>query len=91
MGISLSSLSEKLNTNVLGNDIFLISNTDSSQDNKITRDELSQSFDSFTAQNVSGFTIFESAGAFCLSVSVANGFLGINNRTPGVSLDIVDN
>jgi hypothetical protein len=91
MGISLSSLSEKLNTNVLGDDIFLISNADSSQDNKITRDELSQSFNSFTAQNVSGFTIFESAGAFGLSVSGANGFVGINDRTPSVSLDIVDN
>jgi hypothetical protein len=91
MGISLSSLSEKLNTNVLGDDIFLISNADSSQDNKITRDELSQSFTGFTAQNVSGFTIFESAGTFGLSVSGANGFVGINDRTPSVSLDIVDN
>lgn len=91
MSIPLSSLSDKLNTNVLGDDIFLISNANSSQDNKITRDELSQSFDSFTAQNVSGFTIFESAGAFGLSVSGANGFVGINDRTPGVSLDIVDN
>jgi len=91
MGIPLSSLSEKLNTNVLSDDIFLISNADSSQDNKITRDELSQSFNSFTAQNVSGFTIFESAGAFGLSVSGTNGFVGINDRTPGVSLDIVDN
>jgi hypothetical protein len=91
MSIPLSSLSDKLNTNVLGDDIFLISNADSSQDNKITRDELSQSFNSFTAQNVSGFTIFESAGAFGLSVSGANGFVGINDRTPGVSLDIVDN
>jgi len=52
---------------------------------------LSQSFDSFTAQNVSGFTIFESAGAFGLSVSGANGFVGINDRTPNVSLNIVDN
>lgn len=91
MSIPLSSLSDKLNTNVLGDDIFLISNANSSQDNKITRDELSQSFDSFTAQNVSGFTIFESAGAFGLSVSGANGFVGINDRTPSVSLDIVDN
>jgi len=91
MSIPLSSLSDKLNTNVLGDDIFLISNDNSSQDNKITRDELSQSFDSFTAQNVSGFTIFESAGAFGLSVSGANGFVGINDRTPNVSLNIVDN
>jgi len=91
MSIPLSSLSDKLNTNVLGDDIFLISNANSSQDNKITRDELSQSFDSFTAQNVSGFTIFESAGAFGLSVSGANGFVGINDRTPNVSLNIVDN
>jgi hypothetical protein len=91
MSIPLSSLSDKLNTNVLGDDIFLISNADSSQDNKITRDELSQSFTGFTAQNDNGFTIFEDAGVFGLSVSGDYGFVGINDRTPGVSLDIVDN
>jgi hypothetical protein len=90
MSIPLSSLSDKLNTNVLGDDIFLISNADSSQDNKITRDELSQSFTGFTAQNDNGFTIFEDAGVFGLSVSGDYGFVGINDRTPGVSLDIVD-
>jgi hypothetical protein len=90
MSIPLSSLSDKLNTNVLGDDIFLISNANSSQDNKITRDELSQSFDSFTAQNLSGFTIFEGNGLYGLSVSGDYGFVGINDRTPGVSLDVVD-
>ena len=90
MSIPLSSLSDKLNTNVLGDDIFLISNANSSQDNKITRDELSQSFTGFTAQNDNGFTIFEDAGVFGLSVSGDFGFVGINDRTPGVSLDVVD-
>jgi len=90
MSIPLSSLSEKLNANVLSNDIFLISNADSSQDNKITRDEFSQSFNSFTAQNLSGFTIFEGNGLYGLSVSGDYGFVGINDRTPGVSLDVVD-
>ena len=90
MGVPLSSLPEKLNTNVVSSDIFLISNTDSTQNNKITRDELSQSFTGFTAQGSDGFTIFESAGAIGLSVSGSNGFVGINDRTPGVSLDVVD-
>lgn len=90
MGVPLSSLPEKLNTNVLSSDIFLISNTDSTQNNKITRDELSQSFTGFTAQGNDGFTIFESAGTIGLSVSGSNGFVGINDRTPGVSLDVVD-
>jgi hypothetical protein len=90
MGVPLSSLPEKLNTNVVSSDIFLISNTDSTQNNKITRDELSQSFTGFTAQGSDGFTIFESAGVIGLSVSGSNGFVGINDRTPGVSLDVVD-
>ena len=90
MGVPLSSLPEKLNTNVVSSDIFLISNTDSTQNNKITRDELSQSFTGFTAQNDNGFTIFEDAGVFGLSVSGDFGFVGINDRTPGVSLDVVD-
>jgi len=90
MGVPLSSLPEKLNTNVVSSDIFLISNTDSTQNNKITRDEFSQSFTGFTAQGNDGFTIFESAGTIGLSVSGSNGFVGINDRTPGVSLDVVD-
>jgi hypothetical protein len=90
MGVPLSSLPEKLNTNVVSSDIFLISNTDSTQNNKITRDEFSQSFTGFTAQGSDGFTIFESAGTIGLSVSGSNGFVGINDRTPGVSLDVVD-
>lgn len=90
MGVLLSSLPEKLNTNVVSSDIFLISNTDSTQNNKITRDELSQSFTGFTAQGSDGFTIFESAGVIGLSVSGSNGFVGVNDRTPGVSLDVVD-
>jgi len=90
MGVSLSSLTEKPNTSVESSDIFLISNSTSTQNNKITRDELSQSFTGFTAQTNDGFTIFESAGAIGLSVSGSNGFVGINDRTPGVSLDVVD-
>jgi len=91
MGIPLSSLPEKQNINVASSDIFLISNSNSTQNNKITRDELSQSFTGFTAQTIDGFTIFESAGAVGLSVSGSNGFVGINDRTPFVSLDVMDN
>lgn len=91
MGIPLSSLSDKLGVNVAATDIFLISNSDSSQDNKITNDEFSKSFTGLYAQNSQGFTIFESNGTYGLSISGSNGFVGINDRTPFVSLDIVDN
>jgi hypothetical protein len=91
MGIPLSSLSDKLGVNVAATDIFLVSNSDSSQDNKITRDELSKAFTGFFAQNTQGFTIFESNGNYGLSVSGDYGFIGINDRTPFVSLDVVDN
>ena len=57
MGIPLSSLSDKLGVNVAATDIFLVSNSDSSQDNKITRDELSKAFTGFYAQNSQGLTI----------------------------------
>ena len=91
MGIPLSSLSDKLGVNVAATDIFLVSNSDSSQDNKITRDELSKAFTGFYAQNAQGFTIFENNGIYGLTVSGSNGFVGINDKTPFVSLDVVDN
>jgi len=91
MGIPLSSLSAKLGSNVATTDIFLVSNTDSSQDNKITRDEFSKAFSSFSAQDGQGLTIFENNGNYGLSVSGNYGFVGINDRTPFVSLDVVDN
>jgi hypothetical protein len=91
MGIPLSSLSDKLGVNVAATDIFLISNLDSTQDNKITNDEFSKSFTGLYAQNSQGFTIFESNGVYGLSISGSNGFVGINDRTPFVSLDVVDN
>ena len=91
MGIPLSSLSDKLGINVAATDIFLISNTDSSQDNKITRDELSKAFTGFYAQNNQGFTILENNGIYGMSVSGNYGFVGINDRSPFVSLDVVDN
>ena len=91
MGIPLSSLSNKLGVNVAATDIFLVSNSDSTQDNKITRDELSKAFTGFYAQAGEGFTIFESNGVYGLSVSGSNGFVGINDRTPFVSLDVIDN
>ena len=91
MGIPLSSLSDKLGVNVAATDIFLVSNSDSSQDNKITRDELSKAFTGFYAQNSQGLTIFENNGNYGLSISGSNGFVGINDRTPFVSLDVVDN
>jgi hypothetical protein len=91
MGIPLSSLSAKLGSNVVGTDIFLVSNTDSTQDNKITRDEFSKAFTGLYAQGNEGFTIFENSETYGLSVSGSNGFVGINNRTPFVSLDVLDN
>lgn len=91
MGIPLSSLSDKLGVNVAATDIFLVSNTDSTQDNKITRDEFSKAFTGFYAQDSQGFTIFENNGNYGLSISGSNGFVGINDRTPFVSLDVVDN
>jgi hypothetical protein len=91
MGIPLSSLSDKLGVNVAATDIFLVSNTDSTQDNKITRDEFSKAFTGFYAQNSQGLTIFETNGVYGLSVSGSNGFVGINDRTPFVSLDVIDN
>ena len=91
MGIPLSSLSDKLGVNVAATDIFLVSNSDSSQDNKITRDELSKAFTGFFAQNTQGFTVFENNGIYGLSVSGNYGFVGVNDRTPFVSLDVVDN
>ena len=91
MGISLSSLSNKLGVNVAESDIFLVSNSDSSQDNKITRDEFSKAFTGFYAQNSQGLTIFENNGIYGLSISGDYGFIGINDRTPFVSLDVVDN
>jgi len=91
MGIPLSSLSDKLGVNVAATDIFLISNVGSTQDNKITRDEFSKAFTGFYAQNAQGFTIFENNGIYGLTVSGSNGFVGINDKTPFVSLDVVDN
>mgnify|MGYP006954755978 CR=1 FL=1 len=38
-----------------------------------------------------GFTVFEANGVYGLSVSGQYGFVGINDRTPFVSLDVVDN
>jgi len=90
MGIPLSSLTSKLGSTVVDSDIFLISNFDSTSDNKISREDFSKAFTGFYAQGTEGFTIFESAGLFGLSVSGSNGFVGINDRTPGVSLDVVD-
>jgi len=91
MGIPLSSLSAKLGSNVAATDIFLVSNNDSSQDNKITRDEFSKAFTGFYAQNAQGLTIFENNGIYGLSISGNYGFVGINDRTPFVSLDVIDN
>ena len=91
MGIPLSSLSNKLGVNVAATDIFLVSNTDSTQDNKITAEEFSKSFTGLYAKGNDGFTVFEANGVYGLSVSGQYGFVGINDRTPFVSLDVVDN
>jgi hypothetical protein len=91
MGIPLSSLSDKLGVNVAATDIFLVSNTNSTQDNKITAEEFSKSFTGLYAKGNDGFTVFEANGVYGLSVSGQYGFVGINDRTPFVSLDVVDN
>jgi hypothetical protein len=91
MSITLSSLSAKLGSNVVDTDIFLVSDSTSANNNKIERSEFAKSFNSFTAQNASGISLFESAGLVGLTVSGTNGFVGINDKTPFVSLDVVDN
>jgi hypothetical protein len=91
MSITLSSLSAKLGSNVVDTDIFLVSDSTSANNNKIERSEFAKSFNSFTAQNTSGISLFESAGLIGLTVSGTNGFVGINDKTPFVSLDVVDN
>lgn len=91
MSITLSSLPAKLGSNVLDTDIFLISDSTSTNDNKIERSELAKSFNYLTAQNSSGISLYESAGLVGLTVSGSNGFVGINDKTPYVSLDVVDN
>ena len=91
MSTPLASLTEILASNVVSSDIFYITDSTSTNTYKISRDELSKAFTGFTAQNTSGFTIFESAGSNGLSVSGSNAFVGINNRTPFVSLDVNDN
>lgn len=91
MGIPLSSLTAKLGSNVVDTDIFLISNFDSTQDNKITRDEFSKAFTGFYAQGSQGLTLFEDSYTYGLSISGAYGYVGINQRVPTVSFDVVDN
>lgn len=91
MSLTLSSLSAKLGSAVVDTDIFFISDSTSANNNKIERSELAKSFNSLTAQNASGISLFESAGLVGLTVSGSNGFVGINDKTPYVSLDIADN
>lgn len=91
MSFTLSSLSAKLGSAVVDTDIFLISDSTSTNNNKIERSELAKSFNSLTAQNASGISLFESAGLVGLTVSGSNGFVGINDKTPYVSLDVADN
>ena len=88
MSAPLASLTEIFGSNVVSGDIFYVTDSTSTNTYKISRDELSKAFTGFTAQNVNGFSIFESAGEYGLSVSGSNGFIGVNNRTPFVSLDI---
>lgn len=91
MSLTLSSLSAKLGSAVVDTDIFLISDSTSTNNNKIERSELAKSFNSLTAQNASGISLFESAGLVGLTVSGSNGFVGVNDKTPFVSLDVADN
>lgn len=91
MSITLSSLSAKLGSAVVDTDIFLVSDSTSANNNKIERSELAKSFNYLTAQNASGISLFESAGLVGLTVSGSNGFVGVNDKTPYVSLDVADN
>lgn len=91
MSTTLASLPAKLGSAVVSTDILLISDSSSTNDNKITIDEFSKSFTGLYAQGSQGFTIFEDSETYGLSVSGAYGFIGGNKRNPNVSLDIVDN
>jgi hypothetical protein len=88
---TLSDLFPKLGSAVIDTDIFLVSDSSSTNNNKIQKSEFIKSFNYFSAQNASGISLYESAGLFGLTVSGANGFVGLNNKTPYVSLDIYDN
>lgn len=88
---TLSALSAKLGSAVTDTDIFLITDSTSTNNNKIERSELAKSFNSLTAQGSNGISLFESAGLVGLTVSGTNGFVGINDTTPYVSLDVADN
>lgn len=88
---TLSDLSAKLGSAVADTDIYYVSDSSSTNNNKITKLELAKSFNSLTAQNSNGISLFESAGLVGLTVSGSNGFVGINDKNPYVSLDVVDN
>ena len=91
MSTPLASFPAKLGSNVVSNDIFFISDSTSANNNKITTEELSKAFTGLYAQTTEGFTIFENTENYGLSISGAFGFVGINDRTPLVSLDVIDN
>jgi hypothetical protein len=91
MSTPLASFPAKLGSSVVSSDIFFISDSTSANNNKITTEELSKAFTGLYAQTAEGFTIFENTENYGLSISGAYGFVGINDRTPFVSLDVVDN
>jgi hypothetical protein len=91
MSTPLASFPAKLGSSVVSSDIFFISDSTSANNNKITTEELSKAFTGLYAQTAQGFTIFENTENYGLSISGAYGFVGINDRTPFVSLDVVDN
>jgi len=91
MSTPLASFPAKLGSNVVPDDIFFISDSTSANNNKITFEELSKAFTGLYAQMAEGFTIFENTENYGLSISGAFGFVGINDRTPLVSLDVMDN
>lgn len=91
MSTPLASFPAKLGSSVVSSDIFFISDSTSANNNKITTEEFSKAFTGLYAQTAEGFTIFENTENYGLSISGAYGFVGINDRTPFVSLDVVDN
>lgn len=91
MSTPLASFPAKLGSNVVSSDIFFISDSTSTNNNKITAEEISKAFTGFYAQTSEGFTIFENTENYGLSISGGYGFIGINQRSPVVSFDVYDN
>jgi hypothetical protein len=89
MGDFISSLSAKLGANVANTDVFLIANSSGTSNNSITVQELSNMITGITARNTAGLTLFGKTSQSGIKID-DNGYVGIMNPSPTVSLDIGD-